>query len=260
MLPMTSNTEAGKRLKAVRERLRLSTREVERLSQKIAEDRCSQEFYLSHAWLTEIEAGKFRPNACKLYSLSLIYRRGLDEILAFFGMGLRDFGREDGSLVLPSTHLVEASLENADAKITAPLELSERIRLDETNLVSRMFQRWGEIPIGLLQRMDLRNSLYGYIGMEDYTLYPLIRPGSFVQIDSRQRKIRREHWQSEFDRPIYFVELRNGYVCSWCELDGTRLILLPTPQSREQARQVRYPDDAYVVGRVTALTMRIAGL
>jgi hypothetical protein len=96
--------------------------------------------------------------------------------------------------------------------------------------------------------------------MEDYTLYPLIRPGSFVQIDSRQRKIRRGHWQSEFDRPIYFIELRDSYVCSWCELDGSQLILIPTPQSRVQARHVCYPRDADVVGRVTAVTMRIANL
>lgn len=260
MLPMTSSPDAGKRLRAVREQLRLSTRDVERLSQTIAQEKKSQDYYLSHAWLTDIEAGKFKPNVCKLYSLSLIYKRGLDEILGFFGMGIRDYGREYGSLVLPRTHLVAQPPEAARPTITAPLELRDRIRLEETNLVSRMFQRWGEVPIGLLQQMDLRSSLYGYIGMEDYTLYPLIRPGSFVQIDSRQRKIVRGHWRSEFDRPIYFVELRDSYVCSWCELDGPQLLLIPTPQSREQAKQVRYPGDADVVGRVTAVTMRIADL
>ena len=123
-----------------------------------------------------------------------------------------------------------------------------------------MFESWGEIPLTLLEQMDLRNSLYGYIGIEDYTLYPHIRPGSFVQIDGRQRKIRRGCWQNEFDRPIYFVELRDSYVCSWCELDGSQLILIPSPQSRGQARHVRYPGDAEVVGRVTAVTMRIADM
>jgi hypothetical protein len=32
--------------------------------------------------------------------------------------------------------------------------------------------------------MDWRDSLYGYIGMQDHTLDPIIRPGSFAQIDS----------------------------------------------------------------------------
>lgn len=257
MLSMTSSPDAGKRLRAVRERLGLSTREVERLSQKIAEEKNSQDYYLSHGWLTDIEAGKFKPNVCKLYSLSLIYKRGLDEMLVFFGMGIRDYGREHG-LVLPHTHLVGPWPENIASTIAAPLELRPRTRLEETNLVSRMFERWGEIPVGLLQQMDLQSSLYGYIGIKDYTLYPLIRPGAFVRIDSRQRKIQRGHWRSEFDRPIYFIELRDGYVCSWCELDGPQLLLVPTPQSGEQTRQVRYPGDADVVGRVTAVTMRIA--
>jgi hypothetical protein len=65
-------------------------------------------------------------------------------------------------------------------------------------------------------------------------------------------------WKDEFDRPIYFVELRGGYACSWCELVGNQLILLPSPQSRGQIRQLRYPNDADVIGRVTAVTMRIA--
>jgi transcriptional regulator with XRE-family HTH domain len=258
MWPTASNPEAGKWLRAQRERLRLSTRDVERLSYKIAQDKKSQDFCLSHNWLTDIENGKFRPNFCKLYSLCVIYKCDLDEIFAFFGFRLRDISKEQRSVTLPHTHLLGTPPPNAAPTIMAPLELREKVRLEQTNLVSRMFQGWGEIPLGLLQQLDLQNSLYGYIGMEDYTLHPLIRPGSFVQIDSRQRKIKRGNWQNEFDRPIYFVELRDSYVCSWCELDGSQLILIPSPQSRGQAKHVRYPGDAEVVGRVTAVTMRIA--
>jgi hypothetical protein len=52
-----------------------------------------------------------------------------------------------------------------------------------------MFESWGEIPVALLQHMDWRNSLYGYIGIEDRTLYPMLRPGSFVKIDSQQTNV-----------------------------------------------------------------------
>src|ERR1700730_13798399 len=54
--------------------------------------------------------------------------------------------------------------------IKAPLGLRDKVGLEQTNLVSRMFERWGEVPIGLLQKTDWRASLYGYIGLEDYTL------------------------------------------------------------------------------------------
>jgi hypothetical protein len=139
-----------------------------------------------------------------------------------------------------------------------PLDLRDSVELARTNLVSRIFETWGQIPVALLQQIDLRYSLCGYIGLEDFTLYPLIRPGSFVEIDARQNKVKSGSWQNEFDRPIYFVELRGGYACSWCELDGNQLILIPCPQSRGQIRQVRYPTEADIVGRVTAVTMRIA--
>jgi len=52
-----------------------------------------------------------------------------------------------------------------------------------------------------LAHLDLRKSVYGYIGLEDYTLFPLIRPGSLVEIDAHQRKISTEKWKTEFDVP-----------------------------------------------------------
>ncbi len=157
------------------------------------------------------------------------------------------------------THLIGSILDTPGQTIVLPQELRNNVELTRTNLVSRMFESWEEIPVSLLQQMDLRKKLCGYIGLEDYTLYPHIRPGSFVEIDARMNKVRSGGWQNEFDRPIYFVELRDGYACSWCELDNHHLILIPCPQSRSQVRQLRYPMDADIVGRVTAVTMRIAG-
>ena len=86
------------------------------------------------------------------------------------------------------------------------------------------------------------------------------RPLSFVQIDTRQAKISRDFaWKNEYERPIYFTELRdNRYACSWCQLDGRYLFLIPSPHSHVQIRQVRYPQDAEIIGRVTVITMRIA--
>jgi len=257
MLAPTSSPEAGSRLRAERERLRLSTRDVERLSNEIALERSSKQYYVSHSWVTDIENGKFRPSVLKLRTLSLIYHCNYDEFLVLFGIPVGEAAGEPRDLLLPHTHLL-GGREDAGKTVVVPLELRDNVQMDRTNLVARMFEGWGEIPVPLLQRMDLRNSLYGYIGKEDYTLYPVIRPASFVQIDPRQTKITTGNWHSDFDRPIYFFELRDKYVCSWCELDGSQLILIPSPQSRLPARHVRYPGDADILGRVTGVTMRIA--
>ena len=108
---------------------------------------------------------------------------------------------------LPRTHLVSGRSERGALTVTAPLTLQDRIRLQETSLVSQMFATWGEVPVTLFQQMDLQHSVYGYIGIEDFTLYPIIRPGAFVKIDPQQRKVQSGKWQNDFDRPIYFVEL-----------------------------------------------------
>ena len=160
-------------------------------------------------------------------------------------------------LLLPHTHLLRQKVDPGKT-IVVPLDLRDQVQLERTNLLSRMFQSWGEIPVPFLQQMDLQKSLYGYIGKDDYTLDPIIRPASLVQIDPRQTKITTGDWHGDHDRPIYFVELRDRYVCSWCELDGSQLILIPSPQSRLPARHLRYPADASVLGRVTGVTMRIA--
>jgi transcriptional regulator with XRE-family HTH domain len=259
MLASMPNPDAGKRLRAERLRTRLSTREVERLSHEIAEEMKNQDFRISHAWLTQVENGKFTPRSmCKLYSLSRIYELMPNQVWELFGIRFGDFNKGYMSLCLPRTHLVGPAYKEPESTMLVPLGLRGSARLEQTNLVSRMFEKWGEIPVALLQQVDLRNSVFGYIGLEDYTLYPWVRPGSLVQIDSRQKTIKTGVWQSAFERPIYFIELRDSCVCSWCDLDGNQLFLIPGPQSGQLIRRVRYPMDADIVGRVTAIVMPLA--
>jgi transcriptional regulator with XRE-family HTH domain len=257
MLTPTSSPEAGSWLRAERERLRLSSRDVERLSYELALQRSNKQYYVSRSWVTDIERGKFRPSVLKLHTLSVIYHGNYDEYLALYGFPIAEAGKPSGEILLPNTHLLETT-GPSEKTIIAPTGLRERLELGKTNLVARMFSDWEEIPVPFLERMDLRNALYGYIGKEDYTMFPIIRPASLVQIDSRQSKITPANWHSEHDRPIYFFELRDRYVCSWCELDGSQLILIPSPQSHLPARHIRYPGDADILGRVTGVTMLLA--
>jgi hypothetical protein len=115
------------------------------------------------------------------------------------------------------------------------------------------------VPVTQIQRLNVRHCQYGYIGLQDYTMYPLLRPGSFVQIDNQQNRMTPSEWRTEFDRPIYFVELRDGYACSWCELRGSQLTLIPHPLSPCATRQLLHPDEAEIIGQVTAVAMRLVG-
>jgi transcriptional regulator with XRE-family HTH domain len=256
MLTTTSGPDAGRRLRALRESLRLSTYDVQRLSQAIARKRNDAEYYISRTWVSDIESGKFRPKLFKLHSLSLIYGRDLNELMAFFGLDIHRSREDQGLVSLPNTCL-EPPVDSHQT-ITIPVELRGGVELARTNLVSQLFHHYAEIPIAMLKQMDLQHALYGYIGTNDYTLYPLIRPGSLVQIDTHQTKVISDGWRSEFDRPVYFVDLRDFYVCSWCEIDRGQLILIPSPQSGKQAMRFKYPGEADILGRVTGITMPLA--
>ena len=257
MNPKRPSPTAGESLRMFRERLGLTTRDVEARSLRIAEERHNREYYLSHAWVTDIENGKFKPSIYKIYSLSAIYHVGYTEVLSCFGLPIAELGRYRTSMGVPKTHLL-GSADDLDAEdVSLPVRFKPEFQLEKTNLLARVVEKWDQIPVGFLQHLDLRKSVYGYIGLEDYTLYPLIRPGSLVQIDSNQRKVSAEKWNTEFDRPIYFVELRAGYVCSWCQVDHGQLIVIPHPHARQDVRRFDYPSQAEIVGRVTGVAMRI---
>jgi hypothetical protein len=150
------------------------------------------------------------------------------------------------------------SRERGEA-VSLPVEFKSDFRFEQTNLLARAVERWEAVPLGLLRHLDLRASMYGYIGLEDFTLYPLIRPGSLVQIDAAQTKISPFPWKTDFDRPVYFTELRDGYVCSWCEIDRGRLVVIPHAHAHREVRVFDYPAQAEIVGRVTGVAMCIVG-
>jgi transcriptional regulator with XRE-family HTH domain len=247
----------NEQLKQLRSRLRITTRDVAEFSQKIAETEGNPEFQISNAWLTQIENSDSVPSIFKLYSLSAIYRMKFTDLLRLYGLDLQKLNLHQLAAPLPHTHLATLEVYDPDQTVSFPVRFDRSFDLDSTNLLSRMVELWGEVPIALIQHLDLRHSQYGYVGLQDFTLYPLLRPGSFVQIDSRIRKVQPLRWRTEFDRPIYFVELRDGYACSWCDLLDDQLLLLPHPLSPCSVRKFKYGTDAEIVGQVTAVAMRL---
>lgn len=248
---------AGEPLRELRHRLGVTTREVEEFSRSIAEDRQNEEFYISNAWLTQLENKNSIPSIYKLYSLSVIYRTRFTDLLKMFGIDLSDTPRYQLALPLENTHVVSFEPPEPDRAVTFPVRFDMAFNLETTSLISRMVEVWGQVPVALLEKLDVRRCQYGYIGTGDYSMYPLLRPGSFVQIESHHARLQSAEWRTEFDRPIYFIELRKGYACSWCEMRGSQLTLIPHPLSGCTIRQLAYPAEAEMVGQVTGVAMRL---
>jgi transcriptional regulator with XRE-family HTH domain len=252
----TQSESVGTRLKRIRERLGLSLRQVEERSRQLAERKQNPDYFISRGWLNNIENGTYTPSACKQYTLGAIYNVHWSNIFSAFGCNLGDFSR-DQAMFAPSKTQLDTRVSDTEGTIVVPMRPKGRFKFDRTNLLAKLGKIWGEVPIRLLQHMDLRNSAYGFVGLSDRTMFPIIRPGSIVQIDQNQRKVVQGKWEDEDDRPIYFVELRGEFVCSWCQMEDGYLSAVPHPKSKCQVRRFAYPREADIVGRVIGVTMRL---
>jgi hypothetical protein len=87
------------------------------------------------------------------------------------------------------------------------------------------------------------------LGLSDRRMMPLLRPGSTVLIDTTLRRIDDADWSNEYDRPMYFVEIRNGYRCGWFQKDKWRLIMQPHTLSRCAPEAWLTPDGRKLWGK-----------
>ena len=235
----------GARLKAIRLRLGLSFREVERRSRKISIENGKPDLFVSRGLLTDIEAGLYMPGAFKVVSLCEIYGLTERQIHKFYGIDRPDSDpRERPVFWPPNTQLY------ATAAAAKPGE--------DTKLICDLLDLWRDIPVPLMREIDTRKFLFGYIGASDRTMSPLLPPGTYLQIDPNQTRVKKEPLQKEAEpslwaRAIYFLDIRTGYACGWCELKNGILTLVPHPNSGEQTRTFRYPHEADVIGQVTAV-------
>jgi len=251
--------DPGTRLKEVRGRLGISTREVALFSKTIAEAEGNDEFLISGPWLTQIENEETAlPSIYKLFTLAGIYGLSYPEVLALYGVDANKLKKYHSELPIAKTHITGyGSGEERPAAFEIPIRFDAGMNLGKTNWLPRMIESWGTVPLDFIQHLDSRHRSYGFVGMKDYTLYPLIRPGSFVEIDPEVKNPRHGIARSEFDRPIYFVDLRNEYACAWCELVEDKLLLLAHPLSPVKTRMFVCPREAEIIGQVTGVAMRL---
>ena len=232
----------GHNLRTLRERVRLTIRDVEQATHRIATVKNDKRFAVSNSWLTRLERGKSEPSIYKVYSLSIVYNVALSALLKVYGIDVSETVKLKPIAQRDLTQLLSSEVVNE-----AEDEVQQKG--DATKLLTQASGIRIELPIG--ERTDLTSQTiaYGYIGLHDYTMYPLIRPGAIVRIDPRQtRPSLRVH--TEYDRPIYFIELRGGYACGWCEIEQSQLTIIPHQSSPVRVRHYAYPKEAEIVGRV----------
>ncbi|MGB9104200.1 MAG: helix-turn-helix transcriptional regulator [Terriglobales bacterium] len=247
---------AGQRLKAARDKLGLTIRDVEAASVRLAAKHKSEDYNIPLSRLSDIETKGIIPSIFRLYTLSVIYRVSFEELLSWYGVNLAQTANDLSVFDPPKTHLLRATI--GAAKVEVPVRMDPGFDIRRTTNLGRMIDKWGAIPFLYLQQLAETAYTYGYIGMEDFTMYPLLLPGSFVQIDETRNKIAEGMWRSEYERPIYFVETRDGFTCCWCALKQNQLVLQPHPLSPVPPRIFKDQQEAEVLGQVVGVAMRLS--
>src|SRR5258708_13989107 len=110
---------AGLNWRGLREGLGLTRREGESASFRIAEGHGNDEFAVCPSRLSDIETKGLVPSIYRLYSLSIVYRCDLREILAWYGVDL-SLSAADLHLSLPPKSHVEESLRSTSAVAVPP--------------------------------------------------------------------------------------------------------------------------------------------
>lgn len=245
----------GQNLRALREQLGYTLRDVELASARIAARHKDEEFSIPLSRLSDIEIKNILPSIYRIYSLAAIYRVDMREILAWYGADCSEMAA-DSALAEPSrTHRAESLKAISTAKV--PVRLDPSFDLRKTTNLGRMIEKWDVVPLTLVGELAHSDYTYAYIGTEDYTMYPLLMPGTFLQVDESRNHVADGVWRSEYERPIYFVETRDGYICCWCATKGEAIILQPHPLSPAPLRVLRHPQEAEVIGQVVGIAMRL---
>ena len=170
---------AGKSLRTLREKLGLTMRDVENSSAHIAEKYRNEEFSIPPSRLSDVETKGILPSIYRVYTLSVIYRRDVRELLAWYGVDLNNMAADLGLVSPPKSHVSEAL--SGLSSVQVPLRMDPGFDDRRTTNLGRMVEQWGLVPFAYLSQFANSDFTYGYIGTQDFTMYPILPPGSFIQ-------------------------------------------------------------------------------
>jgi len=249
---------AGWKFREIRERFNLTYRDIEEATRQMANTQLNPEYLVTISRLSEIENNNVVPSIYRLYSLCVVYRVSFAEALRWYGVDLRSFQKDATLLSSGKTYLIPESADDHE-EIRVPIRLDPGFSPQKTSYLSRMIQAWGTTPLVMLRQLETHNYRYGYLGLDDWMMYPLIMPGSLVQIDPERRRVESEGWRNDFERPIYFLETRDCYFCSWLTpMNRGELLIQPYSLSPCKASVVMTPAEAVIVGQVIGAAMHLA--
>ena len=123
---------------------------------------------------------------------------------------------------------------------------------DPASATRSLLSAWSEVPLPLMLDVDWERGPLVLIGSTDRMMWPLLPPGSLLQLDSKQRTVASGTW-SEFERPIYLIEYRGRFYCCHAQRRGDTLRLISHQESLEPPAISVPAKEAKVRGQLTPI-------
>ena len=102
---------------------------------------------------------------------------------------------------------------------------------DPASAMRRLLRVWSDVPVLLMLDIDWERGPLVLIGLSDRMMWPLLPPGSLLQLDPKVRTVADGSWP-EFERPIYLIEYKRFYCCH-AQRRGETLRLISHAESPE---------------------------
>ena len=123
---------------------------------------------------------------------------------------------------------------------------------DPKSATRRLLAMWGSVPLLLMRDVDWGRGPLVLIGAADRMMWPLLPPGSLLQLDQTVRTVD-DGTFNEFDRPIYLIEYRNRFHCCHAQRRRDAITLISHGESNSPPSTSISLKEARVRGQLTPI-------
>ena len=254
--PLVTERKFGQLLRASRAKLRLSLREVARMSRKIAGLLGDERYLVSPSSLCDYELFNAPPRHLhKAITLCSLCGLQFQVFLKAIGIALAEAGPEP----IPD-HLAHRVPDMEFVEDSNGNDTSGR-----SGFLQQMLERCEEIPFFLRESIGPLSGLedaslddFFWIGGEYDVLHSCLANGLFALVNRRDK--RPIHFTSKpaWQQPVYMILMRDGtYLCASCGIENGALVIHPYSQEFHRSEHLRYHHDAEVVGRIVTVARKL---
>ena len=140
----------GQKLRVLREKLGLTMRDIETASERIARKRNNEEYLIPISRLSDFGTKGVIPSIYRLYSMAVMYRRDVREILLWYEVDLNVEASDLEISAPPRSHLSNALTSMVTVQM--PVRMDPAFDPRKTLNFGRMVEQWGTVPLAYLEQ------------------------------------------------------------------------------------------------------------